>query len=74
MAGSDPLKVAPSEEFVLHCDVQWCPARLAMISGVTRESHGWGRMSVYLNQTGETEDYDLCPRHVGDLRRLLAGK
>jgi len=67
VANQDALNVAPSEEFVLHCDASGCTAALSTIAGVSRHEHGWGRISIYLNPTGATADYDLCPAHYNKI-------
>lgn len=69
------LNAAPSEEFVLHCDIPTCPAQLAMVGGVPRSEHGWGRLSLYDDYHGEglfgARDYDLCQVHLEEVKRVL---
>ena len=71
---------APSEEYVLHCDVPVCPAQLSMVSGVNRSEHGWGRVSAYGGTiepdyvVTEVADYDLCPVHYQEVLSVLRGR
>lgn len=83
------INPAPSEEFVLHCDVKGCQAQVSMVSGVTRSEHDWGKAIVCLNQPPPTlrdgtpiisgvpledwGDYDLCPEHYRGLKDFLGG-
>jgi hypothetical protein len=57
---------APSEEFALFCDVPGCSGALSMVAGVSRDQHGWGRITVY-----DDADYDLCPEHYRQIREVL---
>lgn len=59
---------APSEEFVLTCDVSGCPAQLSMVSGIPRHVHGWGRLSL---DTHTHYDYDLCSKHLRMVQLVL---
>lgn len=56
--------VAPSDEMTLHCDAHDCAASVSMVPGVSREEHGWGRMSIYGKAPLAFADYDLCPEHL----------
>lgn len=64
---------APSEEFVLHCDVAGCPAQLSMVAGVARSEHGWGRVSAY-GDDNSAQDYDLCTEHHAAMNAVLEGR
>ena len=76
---SKSIRVAPSEEYVLHCDVPTCPAQLSMVAGVNRSEHGWGRISAYGGTitpdyiTTEVSDYDLCSVHYQEVLTVLRG-
>jgi hypothetical protein len=48
-------------ELTLCCDAPGCTAQLALIAGVAREDHSWGRLSLYGAQN--PTDMDLCPKH-----------
>jgi len=62
---------APSEEYTLLCDVPDCEASVAMVSGVDRSEHRWGRISVYTNGLTFPDDYDLCPTHFSAIKDVL---
>ena len=62
------MNVAPSEEFILHCDVPGCWGQLSMIADIPRKDHGWGCINVGGTVTG---DYDLCPVHLQKLKDAL---
>ena len=62
------MNVAPSEEFVLHCDVPGCWGQVSTLSGIAREEHGWGLVTLGGTLDG---DYDLCPVHLQKLKDAL---
>ena len=63
---------APSEEFVLHCDVLNCMAQVSLVSGVPRSAHDWGRVTVY-GEDNAAHDYDLCSEHNKAMNDVLTG-
>lgn len=64
---------APSEEFVLHCDIPGCQASVSLVGGVARSAHGWGRVSIYADASADTADYDLCSEHYLQVTSVLWG-
>lgn len=68
---------APSEEFILHCDIPGCEAQLSMVAGIPRSEHGWGRCTIHTPLSSDWsfgQNYDLCAQHYRGLRDFLDGQ